>query len=75
MMISTEPPQRPSLKMIARSCIEVRERICVFDDNLGRSGSVKAERAGIQKLNTDIGSGQADLVLSFGSDSYVERPG
>jgi len=42
-----------------------RERICVIDDDLGKSGSGSVERLGFQKLIAEIGLGQAGLVISF----------
>ncbi|MEK1945792.1 MAG: recombinase family protein [Ensifer adhaerens] len=42
-----------------------RERVCVIDDDLGKSGSGNTERLGFQKLIAEIGLGQAGLVISF----------
>lgn len=42
-----------------------RERICVIDDDLGKSGSGSADRFGFQKLIAEIGLGQAGMVVSF----------
>jgi DNA invertase Pin-like site-specific DNA recombinase len=42
-----------------------RERVCVIDDDLGKSGTASAERLGFQKLIAEIGLGHAGLVISF----------
>jgi DNA invertase Pin-like site-specific DNA recombinase len=42
-----------------------RERVCVIDDDLGKSGTTSAERLGFQKLIAEIGLGHAGLVISF----------
>lgn len=42
-----------------------RERVCVIDDDLGKSGSGSVARFGFQKLIAEIGLGQAGLVISF----------
>lgn len=42
-----------------------RERVCVIDDDLGKSGTGSVERLGFQKLIAEIGLGHAGLVISF----------
>ena len=42
-----------------------RERICVIDDDLGKSGASSAERHGFQHLIAEIGLGKAGLVVSL----------
>ena len=42
-----------------------RERVCVIDDDLGKSGSGQAERRGFQRLIAEIGLDNAGLVVSF----------
>lgn len=42
-----------------------RERVCVIDDDLGKSGTASTERLGFQKLIAEIGLGHAGLVISF----------
>lgn len=42
-----------------------RERVCVIDDDLGKSGAGNADRLGFQKLIAEIGLGHAGLVISF----------
>jgi DNA invertase Pin-like site-specific DNA recombinase len=41
------------------------ERVQVIDEDLGKSGSGKTERAGFQKLIAEIGLGNAGLVISL----------
>jgi len=42
-----------------------RERICVIDDDLGKSGTAGTERHGFQHLIAEIGLGKAGLVVSL----------
>lgn len=42
-----------------------RDRIHVIDEDLGKSGSGKADRQGFQKLIAEIGLGNAGLVISL----------
>lgn len=42
-----------------------RERVCVIDDDLGKSGTRSAERPGFQRLIAEIGLGHTGLVVSF----------
>jgi hypothetical protein len=42
-----------------------RERVHVIDEDLGKSGTASAERHGFQRLITEIGLGNAGLVLSL----------
>lgn len=42
-----------------------RERVCVIDDDLGKSGTRSTERPGFQKLIAEIGLGHTGLVVSF----------
>jgi DNA invertase Pin-like site-specific DNA recombinase len=41
------------------------ERICVIDEDLGKSGAGTTERQGFQKLITEISLGHAGLVMSL----------
>ena len=42
-----------------------RDRVRVIDDDLGKSGASSTDRLGFQHLMTEIGLGQAGLVLSL----------
>ncbi len=42
-----------------------RERVCVIDDDLGKSGTRNAERPGFRRLIAEIGLGHTGLVVSF----------